>query len=252
MESAREAVVEIGGEVADLIFLVMTMLLLSGILPNIPIRPASAISAIPPPVNQLFGPGIEKVMVHVNGADKGEVSPYYHTYLSGYRENGYDSVLYNMDHNLLTIEDEEPYNGGFESMTSLVEKTSSSVSGQYIVEQSSTQHLAGNNALHIRANVAGGTLGYAEIYQDMLWEIAPVAADLNLKFSIYPVSLTDVNAAPNSLITVQLNFTHYDSATTVPKMFLVLQDDPSESLSGTSFVNDTNNVYYVLNKQTPL
>ena len=101
----------------SLIFLVMTMLLLSGILPNIPIGPASAISTIPPPVNQLFGPGIEKVMVHVNGADKGEVSPYYHTYLSGYRENGYDSVLYNMDHNLLTIEDEEPYNGGFESMT---------------------------------------------------------------------------------------------------------------------------------------
>ncbi|MBI2937975.1 MAG: hypothetical protein HYY22_07200 [Thaumarchaeota archaeon] len=230
------------------------MLLLSGINPYFLVQPASAVTPTPSPLGTLFGPNIYKIMVHVNGADKGSVSPYYHTYVSGYKENGYDQVLYNMDHNLLEITSEEPYFGSFENLTPWIKKsTSSTVPGQYLIEQSTAQHIDGNNSLHAKASALGAAFGSAGMFQNMLWAIAPVAANLNLKFSIYPVSLQSTTASPDSLIMVELDFNYYDSATTVPKMFLVLQDNPAELLaSGTAFTNSTDNVYYVLNRQALL
>ncbi len=237
-----------------LVFLSSAMLLLSGINPNLLVQPASAVTPTPSPLGTIFGPNMYKIMVHVNGAEKGSISPYYHVYVSGYKENGYDQILFNMDHNLLEITGEEPYFGSFENLRPWIsESTSSTVPGQYLVEQSPTQHIDGSNSLHAKAYALGAAFGSAGMFQNMIWEISPVAANLNLKFAIYPVSLQSTTTSPDSLIVVELDFNYYDSATVVPKMFLVLQDNPSELLSsGTPFINSTNNVYYVLNKQTPL
>ncbi|MCL4435971.1 MAG: hypothetical protein M1503_02145 [Thaumarchaeota archaeon] len=236
-----------------LVILSSVMLLLSGASPNLLVQPAVAVAPTPSPLGTVFGPNIYKIMVHVNGADKGSVSPYYHTYVSGYKENGYDQILFNMDHNLFEITGEEPYFGNFENLRPWIsESTSSTVPGHYLVEQSPAQHIDGNNSLHAKASTPGAAFGSAGVFQNMLWQVSPVAANLNLKFSIYPVSLQSTTASPDSMILVELDFNYYDSATTVPKMFLVLLDNPSETLSGTPFTNSTNNVYYVLNKQTPL
>ncbi len=237
-----------------LVFLTSAMLLLSGIHPNLLVQPASAVTPTPSPLDTLFGPNIYKIMVHVNGADKGSVSPYYHRYVSGYKENGYDQILFNMDHNLLEITGENPYYGNFENLRPWKnESTASTIPGQYIVEQSTAQRIDGNKSLHVKASVPNVAFGSASMFQDMLWEISPVAANLNLKFSIYPVSLKNATTLPDSLIMVALDFNYYDSNITVPKMFLVIQESPPEPLSsGTTFINSTDNVYYVLNKQAPL
>jgi hypothetical protein len=234
-----------------LVILSSAMLMLSGINPSLLIQPVSAETSTPSPLDSLFGSNIYKIMVHVNGADKGSVSPYYHRYVFGYKENGYDQILFNMDHDLLEITGEDPYYGNFENLRPWMnESTSSTVPGQYLVEQSLAQHVDGNNSLHVKTSALGSTFGSAGIFQDMLWEISPVAANLHLNFSIYPVSLKNTTASVDSLIMVELDFNYYDSNISVPKMFLVLQDNPSETLStGTPFTNNTNNVYYTLNKQ---
>jgi len=164
-------------------------------------------------------------MVHVNAADKGDISPYFHRYLSNYSQNGYDSVLFNMDHDLLEITEWEPYNGGFETWTPWVKETTSSVSGSYTAEQSSAQARDGIYSLHAKASVSGSTFGSAGVFQDMLWEVQPITVGREA------IAQFTVRLSPGPRVTGQLDIRADD-----PKPFskefgsTVISFQPSDGL----------------------
>ncbi len=206
------------------------------------------------PMDNLFGSNVYKAILHVNAADKGEISQYYHRYVAGYEENGFDAVFVTMDDDLMNITGEQPYSGGFESVSSWDILTSdSSVPGDYLVEQSPAKYLGGNHSLHLISRVPGNDFGYAGLSQNTTWQVSQIAANLNLKFSVYPIALENKTSSADSFLTVELGFNYYDSKDHVPKMFLVIQDNLGESLSNElPFNNGTDVEYYVLNDNTPL
>ncbi len=215
-------------------------------------KPGLGANPVPSPMDSLFGKNLYKAIIHVNAADKGEISAYYHKNFAGYGDNGFDAVFFTLDDNLMNITSEEPYNGGFESFTSWSSKEST-VPGEYVGEKSSAKYLRGGNSLHASAKVSGENFGYAGAYQDMLWQVSAVAADLNFNFSIYPVAMDNKTEFPDSLFAVEFGFNYYNSRNYTPKMVLLFQENSSETFSdGSPFSNDFDTVYHVMNPQDQL
>ncbi|TAL47313.1 hypothetical protein EPN87_03225, partial [archaeon] len=197
---------------------------------------------VPQPMSSIFGQNAYRSVIHVNSADKGEVSPYFYRYMAGYKENGVDAVFFTMDDDLMNITAGEPYDSGFESLSSW--ETEFHGSGQQDAKQSSSKYDDGSRSLHILDDNSGTTFGFAGVYQDTTWQVSSIAANLNFIFSVYPVSLEDTTNSADSLIVIELGFNYYDSGTSVPKMVLLLQDNPSEGLEDMPFSEDV--VYHVL------